>query len=431
MVKNNTIYVSTYIISLLFSFNIFFWGITYNFIQLRFLIFLLLFFLIINLNKKFFSKVLKYALVATVVFLHLYLQSNVFVYNSLFFILGFFLLLIIFDYYQNFFFENINKIINLFLFIFFLFIIIQFFLQLKNLGDISSKGICVGCFSEYRMFFLENSHLSYIVPSVIFYLVFIANYRIFNSILAIFFTIIAFINASLTLYVGLILLVFFTIVFKIKSNNFQKFFLILITITVLISTLVNQKARIKLLDFSSSINLQLADKKYFETINKSRDTNYRINSSSEIEEFNKNRDTNKKINLSSEIFRTSLIIAKKALFNKPLGYGFNNYNEAFEEFINEVELYNWETRALNTKDASNNFSKIVTEFGMLSLFFFYFIISFLLSKKIDNKIKIFLILPIIIQLFIRGSGYFNGGFVLFSFYALKLWLKNYKTSYIN
>jgi hypothetical protein len=423
MIKNNTIYASTYIISLLFSFNIFFWGIIYNFIQLRFFIILLLIPLIINFNKKFFCKVLKYALISTVLFLHLYIQSNLFVYNSLFFILGFFLLLIIFDYYLNFFFENINKIINFFLFFFFLFIITQFFLQFKNLGDMSSGAICIGCFSEYRMFFLENSHLAYVAPSVIFYLVFIANYRMFNSFLIIFFTIIAFVNASLTLYVGLILLVFFTILFKIKLNNFQKIFLILITITVLISYQRNPSARIKLLDFPSSINLQLSDKKYFETINKKNYTT--------IEEFNKNRDIDNRINLSSEIFRTSLIIAKKALFNKPLGYGFNNYNEAFEQFINEVEIYNWETRGLNIKDASNNFSKIVTEFGILSLFFFYFIISFFLSKKIDNKIKIFLILPIIIQLFIRGSGYFNGGFVLFSFYALNLWLKNYKTSYIN
>ena len=423
MIKNNTIYVSTYIISLLFSFNIFFWGITYNFIQLRFLIFLLLIPLIINLNKFFFCKILKYALISILVFLHLYLQSNVFIYNSLFFILGFFLLLIIFDYYQNFFFENINKIINLFIFFFILFIIIQFILQFKNLEDMSSRAICVGCFSDYRMFFLENSHLAYVAPSVVFYLAFIANYRMFNFFLIIFFTVIAFVNSSLTLYFGLILLVFFTILFKIKSNNFQKIFLILITIAVLNSYLWNPGARIKLLDVPSSINLQLSDKKYFETINE--------NSFTTIQEFNKNRDINNRINLSSEIFRTSLIIAKKALFNKPLGYGFNNYNEAFEQFINEVEIYNWETRGLNIKDASNNFSKIVTEFGIFSLFFFYFIISFFLSKKIDNKIKIFLILPIIIQLFIRGSGYFNGGFVLFSFYALNLWLKNYKTSHIN
>jgi hypothetical protein len=423
MINNNKIWVSNYIISLLFSFNIFFWGIAYNFLQLRFLIFFLLIPLLINLNKKFFFKILKYALISAVVFLHLYLQSNVFANSSLFFIFGFFLLLIIFDFYQNFFFENIEKIINLFLFFFILFIIFQFILQFKNLGQISFGGICVGCFNSYRMFFLENSHLAYIAPSVIFYLVFIANYRMLNFFLIFFFTAILFINKSLTLYVGLILLVFFTILFKIKLNNFQKFFLILITFAVLISFSQDQSARLKLEDFSSSINLKVSDKEYFKIINEKKFT--------EIEEFNKNRDINNKINLSSETFRTSLIIAKKALFNKPLGYGFNNYNEAFEQFINEVELYNWETRGLNTKDASNNFSKIVTEFGIFSLFFFYFIISFFLSKKIDNKIKIFLILPIIIQLFIRGSGYFNGGFVLFSFYALNLWLKNYKTSHIN
>jgi hypothetical protein len=423
MINNNKIWVSNYIISLLFSFNIFFWGIAYNFLQLRFLIFFLLTPLLINLNKKFFFKILKYTLISAVVFLHLYLQSNVFANSSLFFIFGFFLLLIIFDFYQNFFFENIEKIINLFLFFFILFIIFQFILQFKNLGQISSGGICVGCFNSYRMFFLENSHLAYIAPSVIFYLVFIANYRMLNFFLIFFFTAILFINKSFTLYVGLILLVFFTILFKIKLNNFQKFFLILIIFAVLISFSQDQSARLKLEDFSSSINLKVSDKEYFKIINEKKFT--------EIEEFNKNRDINNKINLSSETFRTSLIIAKKALFNKPLGYGFNNYNEAFEQFINEVELYNWETRGLNTKDASNNFSKIVTEFGIFSLFFFYFIISFFLSKKIDNKIKIFLILPIIIQLFIRGSGYFNGGFVLFSFYALNLWLKNYKTSHIN
>jgi hypothetical protein len=425
MINNNKIWVSNYIISLLFSFNIFFWGIAYNFIQLRFLIFFLLIPLLINLNKKIFFKILKYALISAVVFLHLYLQSNVFVNASLFFIFGFFLLLIIFDFYQKFFFENIEKIINLFLFFFILFIIFQFILQFKNLGQISSGGICVGCFNSYRMFFLENSHLAYIAPSVIFYLVFIANYRMLNFYLIIFFTAISFMNASLTLYIGFILLVIFTILFKIKSNNFQIFFLFLLTFAVLISFFWSQSARVKLVDFKSTFNLNVADKKYLNIINENRSKN--IN----IEEFNKIRDINKKINLSSEIFRTSIIISKKALYYKPLGYGFNNYNQAFEQFINEVDIYNWETRGLNIKDASNNFSKIVTEFGIFSLFFFYLVISFFFSKKIDNKIKIFLILPIIIQLFIRGSGYFNGGFFLFCFFALSISIKNFKTSFKN
>jgi hypothetical protein len=242
-----------------------------------------------------------------------------------------------------------------------------------------------------------------------------------NFFLIIFFTYICFVNASLTLHVGLILLVFFTIIFKIKSNIFQKIFLALITFIVLISILNNSIIRTKLIDLNLSFNFKVVDKK-----KSTEDTDQTI------DEFNKNRDQPDqlmKINLSGEVLRTSLIIAKKALFNKPLGYGFNNYNEAFQQFIDEVAIYNWETRGLNTKDASNNFSKIVVEFGIFSLFFFYFLISFFFSKKIDNRIKIFLIMPIIIQLFMRGSGYFNGGFIVFSFYALILWLKDYKTSF--
>jgi hypothetical protein len=214
------------------------------------------------------------------------------------------------------------------------------------------------------------------------------------------------------------LLVFFTIIFKIKSNIFQKIFLLLITFIVLISILNNSIIRHKLIDLPLSYNFKAADKK--------KHIKYTYQNA---EEFNKDRDQAMKINLSGEVLRTSLIIAKKALFNKPLGYGFNNYNEAFQQFIDEVGIYNWETRGLNTKDASINFSKIVVEFGIFSLFFFYFLISFFFSKKIDNRIKLFLIMPIIIQLFIRGSGYFNGGFILFSFYALILWLKDYKTSF--
>jgi hypothetical protein len=191
-----------------------------------------------------------------------------------------------------------------------------------------------------------------------------------NFFLIIFFTSICFINASLTLYFGLILLVFFIILFKIKSNIFQKIFLLLITFLVLISYLSNPIARHKLIDLPLSFNVKDVDKKVL--------IEYK---SLTLEEFNKDKDQSIKINLSGEVLRTSFVVAKKAFFNKPLGYGFNNYNEAFEQFIDEIAIYNWETRGLNTKDASNNFSKIVTEFGIFSLFFFYFVISFFFSKN--------------------------------------------------
>jgi hypothetical protein len=246
---------------------------------------------------------------------------------------------------------------------------------------------CVGCFSILKIFFKENSHLALIAPSIIFYLLFISNYnKLINFFAAIIFLLICFVNPSLTLYMGLIILLSFILFFKIKLFISQKTVLIFIIFFIFIKLLTDSVAKIKVVDF-----------------------------------FNKNNN----INLSTEVYKTSYLVAKNALFNKPLGYGFNNYSEAFDKYNVDLNIYNKETLLLNKNDASNNLSKIVTEFGIFSIFFFYFLISFLFNNKINNKIKIFLFLPIIIQTFVRGAGYFNGGFLLFVFFAFILWMETY------
>ena len=251
--------------------------------------------------------------------------------------------------------------------------------------EVSSN--CVGCFSILRIFFKENSHLALIAPSVIFYLLFISSYNKFiNYFSVIIFLLICFVNPSLTLYIGLIILFFFTLFFKFKLCKSKKIFLILIIFFILFKLYADNVAKMKVTDF-----------------------------------FNKNSN----INLSTEVYKTSFLVAKNTIFYKPLGYGFNNYSEAFDKFVLDFNIYNKEVLLLNKKDASNNFSKIVTEFGIFSIFFFYFLISFLFKNKIDNKIRIFLALPIIIQTFVRGVGYFNGGFVLFVFFAFLLWIQTY------
>ena len=121
-------------------------------------------------------------------------------------------------------------------------------------------------------------------------------------------------------------------------------------------------------------------------------------------------------NLSSEVYKTSLIIAYNSIKNKPLGYGFNNYEKAFEINIKDVNPYYQETYQLNTKDGSNNFSKLITEFGIFSFLFVYYLMNFFKNKEIDQSIKIFFFIAIFMQLFVRGFGYFNGGFLLFVFY---------------
>jgi hypothetical protein len=372
------------LVSLLFSFHIFFTAVVYYFIQFRFLLIILILPILVSFNKLILLKVLKYFLFCLVLLIHLSFQAQTILVDDFYSIIVLFLTLIILDTYKDFFFLHLNKIIYLFLMIFFIFIVYSFFSYDDYFNSVSRS--CVGCFSILRIFFNENSHLALISPSVIFYLLFISKYnKYINFFVVIFFLFICFVNPSLTLYAGLILLFTFCLFFKVKFFKSQKIILILIFLFILLKSFTDNEAKTKIVDF-----------------------------------FIKNSN----INLSTEVYQISYLVAKKAIFYKPLGYGFNNYSEAFNQFSVELKFYNKQVLLLNKKDASNNFSKIVTEFGIFSLFFFYFLISFFFNKKIENNIKIFILLPIIIQTFVRGSGYFNSGFLLFVFYAFVLCMEN-------
>jgi hypothetical protein len=135
--------------------------------------------------------------------------------------------MVILDTYKEFFLNNLDKIIYFFLIFFYLFIVIQFFSFNDYFKEVSSN--CVGCFSILKIFFKENSHLALIAPSVIFYLLFISNYNKFiNYFSVIIFLLICFVNPSLTLYIGLVILFFSLLFFKLKLFKFKIFFLILI-----------------------------------------------------------------------------------------------------------------------------------------------------------------------------------------------------------
>ena len=77
-----------------------------------------------------------------------------------------------------------------------------------------------------------------------------------------------------------------------------------------------------------------------------------------------------------------------------------------EKYINSI------VQKLNVEDASNNFVKLSLELGIFSIFIYFIIIYFLFNKKIELKIKVFLLTLIFTQLFVRGAGYFNGGFII-------------------
>lgn len=391
MEKNLNKYIGNFnylFISFLFSSFIFFWGINFSFLQLRFLIFLLIIPILLNYEKVLYKRYINYFLLLGLIFFHTIFQYPFDKINNLFDIVGFLFLCLIFDIYKKNFFKKIDQIMYIFFVCLFSYILISYF-SYENYFIQVSDG-CIGCFSILREFFDENSHFGLAVVPSIFYLLFLSkiktSMRLF--LLGLIF-ILAYLNISITLVAGLLIILFFIIFMNWKN---KKLYIYLMLILLLVS---------------------FFNKNVLNNINKVSDI------------FVKNE----KINLSSEVYLASLFVTKKALMNKPFGYGFNNYYIAFDEFIEDYEPFNKLVFELNRKDASNNLSKIVTEFGIFSIFYFYFLISFFFKRSIDTKLKLFLIIPLIMQTFVRGVGYFNGGFLLFFIYALFLWKENLDFDY--
>ncbi|MDC1179453.1 hypothetical protein OAT43_04615 [Candidatus Pelagibacter ubique] len=139
-----------------------------------------------------------------------------------------------------------------------------------------------------------------------------------------------------------------------------------------------------------------------------------------------------RINLSVEVFFTSHKIMLNSIKEKPFGYGFNNYEQAFTEHINKIEYSQPIITVLNKKDASNNFAKIITEAGIFSLIIMYFVIYFSFSNKINLNYKLIIIPNFLVQTFIRGAGYFNGGYIIYLiliiFLVLDIKFKNKKVT---
>ena len=60
--------------------------------------------------------------------------------------------------------------------------------------------------------------------------------------------------------------------------------------------------------------------------------------------FTENDKVNLRTNLSTEVYQVSLYVATRAIREKPFGYGFNNYNEAYNKFISDYDTHNVETK---------------------------------------------------------------------------------------
>jgi hypothetical protein len=123
--------------------------------------------------------------------------------------------------------------------------------------------------------------------------------------------------------------------------------------------------------------------------------------------------------LSSAVLFNSVNVTYNSLKHKPFGWGFQNYESAFIYYNKEFPQKNKLLLSLNTKDGSNNFFKLIVEFGIFGFFIYLFLAYSFFSKKIALENKLFLF-PFIIAQSIRGAGYFNGGFILIFFIIVML-----------
>ena len=299
--------------------------------------------------------------------------------------------------------ENIDKIylylknfIDIFI-IFFSFSFLIFFYYSKS----TFKFDCYdGWFHNNKFFFLENSHFSIIcVPIIIYYLLKFSqiikfkNKDYFIFIFFIIFLLISFLNFSTTFLYGIILSSIFISIKHFKNLKIQLASLLLIFLSALILT--NYKQCVNR-SYGSFANI----KNY-----------YKIQTKDSVDEKIIKKLENSNFNMSIETFLVSLEITKKSFFQKPFGVGFNKYYLSHQEFINDVKLIDPDIKKNNVYDGTNNFSKLLTEFGIFGIIIMLILPIFYFKKTNIKNIEYFLLVLVCIQ-FIRGVGYFNGGMIL-------------------
>ena len=403
------------LVLIFFSLNIFFWDIRFDFVQLRFFYL----FLAINLilNTKITNDIIKnffyYLILISFFFLHLYLNykvDQIFVLKN--YITSIILVLSIAIVWANF--EGIKKnfilIIDFFLFTFVITTIIYYFLYYDILIESLKSGCSYlsGMFSEkinylkgVKRFYLENSHLAMISPAVISYYIFkitlkdLSLYSILRIIFFILFVIICLHNFSFVFFVGLILSLLTLMLINFKKifiyNYISIIFLIIFSYIFIISS-------------DKSCNEKLSDIGKFVTQDQ---TIYFDN--------NSNNDEKIRYNLSLAVYFQNFDIAVQSLVNRPFGFGLNNYKIAFDKFESSSRKRHFNLKQgqkLNFMDGTNNLFKAIAEFGVFAIILFLFIFFLSFSSRIPFDLKSFVIPLLVVQTFLRSSGYFNGGYLL-------------------
>lgn len=344
--------------------------------------------------------------------------------------------ILIVGYYKNFLINNITKIVD---FSVCIFVILIIFFEIFHSGILFDTLFkCdLGFFYNTKFLFKESSHFSAIaIPIIVFFIYNIKNYKnnFFILVVYLIFLVFCFGIFNLTFFVSIISSIIIIFIISKNIENISKcLFLILMTISCILFFI--DKTKISLYQNCISNTISIVEKHSLK-IDKERDF-FKGKVESEKKKilsiFKKNNH-----NLSTSIYVYSLYVAKKSLSENIFGVGLNNYKIyrnkldsslkiEFEEKLSSQHNHNYKIikfkekympnlRALilnfNKNTGSNNFSKMITEFGFFGILILFLIFIFSFSREIDENIKVFFIPLIFIQTFIRGTGYFNSGFLI-------------------
>lgn len=447
IIENNFFY---YIKIILFVFFIFFFdlgidnanifGISYDFFDARVVLLIIIpifFYEFIVLEKKY-SNIFYFIIFSILILLHVLIINYIKnIDNTLINLLKIFISLTyisIIIFYKNFILKNILKLIEVFLIFYFVLINANVVLNYYD-----SEMLCFfGCFSQNREIFKEASHFAYTSPILIIYYLNIVPFYKINlklKLLLLFYLTSILYNLSTTLLATIVITSLIILITNFKNLENKK---ILIFITIFFLSLIPfDKNTIKKINHFYNVNLEFVSLVAGEipilgSIKEGLATN-KISDRTEHAEHTENVAKNKKIkrrsvkNLSVEVLITNIKLSTYSIRKNIIGWGLHNYKNAHSTYISTVNTSPVKgTGWLNSSDGTNNFNKGLVEFGILFFIPILMILNLLFNKRFTINEKLLLFPILFSQTFIRGSGFFNGGYIVFLVILAGLYITKYK-----
>lgn len=406
-IKNDKFHILILLQIIFFNYFFYYFEIhNINIKNISYLVSIYVIFSFFNYKKKF-----KYFVLSTLIFLlsHTFFVSGFFLKNTLSIFLFVSILCLL---YQNFhFFKKNIYIING---IFFHLSIItllsligliflkerELFLSIGYLTNFNCGGLRI---NDFHFGFSENSHIGIVLPHL-FYSVLKLRYSNFHlNFCKIFYLLSIVLFLSLTTIVSNVILIFLIIIFERNLFIRNKHFFSVLIVFLIYPMIMNNGCFNKLNDFGYKDNIY-------------SENNF-------IENSKKPQNNSKFVNVSTFVYLNHIDLLNVALEKKPFGYGFNNYEslwqENYEFLIKKYKIAYGDFVKLNFNDGASNLIKILGEFGIFTLFFMLVYLYFLISPKFDKSLKILFSSILLVQL-IRGAGYFNFNFIIYSSFLYML-----------